>query len=601
MSGVAIIGKPNSGKSLLFNTLTGLNQKVTNFPGITVDIKKGMHEDVELIDFPGMYSFNSTTKDESVAIKKFEQFLNEKKISLVLCVLDATNLKASLTIGIDILKRANESGITTVFALNLMDEIESNKLSIDIDSISQELNSKIFPVSAKTGLGLAELKKYLIAKDYSNFNKILKSEETSFKQAQKISDNFGIKTDVLFLKQTRLDKFFLSPVLGLFSFILIMLILFQSIFTWSVPFMDFIELIISNLGEFVTSFMGDGIVKDFTAEAIFGGIGSFLVFVPQIFFLTFIVSFLEDSGYLARAAMICHKPLKFFGLSGKSFIPFLTGHACAIPAIFAARTIGSPRRRFITILTVPLMSCSARLPVYALLISAIIPTTTYFGGFIGLQGISFFLLFALGIVMALVVAVLISKSKATQKISDAPFILELPSYRLPNIKTLIIKSLQTTWSFVAKAGGIIFTVTVIVWILGYFPNGAGHLDDSFLSYLGKVIEPFMAPLGLDWKYGVAILASFLAREVFVGTLGTLFGIEMADENMVDLVSSIQDSGITFASGLALLVFYAIALQCASTLAVMKKELGSWKAPIYIFIGYSVVAYILAFITYRLFV
>jgi len=330
-------------------------------------------------------------------------------------------------------------------------------------------------------------------------------------------------------------------------------------------------------------------------------VGSFLVFVPQIFFLTLIVGFLEDSGYLARAAMICHKPLKLFGLSGKSFIPFLTGHACAIPAIFAARTIDSSRRRFITILTVPLMSCSARLPVYALLISAIIPTNTYFGGLIGLQGIAFFLLFALGIVMALVVAVLLSTSKATQKFSDAPFILELPAYRLPSFKALILKSLQTTWSFVAKAGGIIFTVTVVVWILGYFPNGTGQLDDSFLSYLGKMIEPLMQPLGLDWKYGVAILTSFLAREVFVGTLGALFGIEMADENMVSLVSSIQESSITFASGLALLVFYAIALQCASTLAVMKKELGSYKAPVIIFIGYSLVAYILAFITYRLLV
>ncbi len=597
MSSVAIIGKPNSGKSLLFNTLTGLNQKVTNFPGITVDIKKGKYKDIELIDFPGMYSFNSTTKDENVAIEKFESFLSDKKISLVLCVLDATNLKASLTIGIDILKRSQKSGVTTVFALNLMDEIKSNDLSINVEGIEKQLNSKVFPISAKTGLGLYKLEEYLLAKDYSNSAAAI-STSSSYEQAKKISDEHGIKTDVLFLKQTKLDKFFLSPVLGLLSFAFIMLILFQSIFTWSVPFMDFIELIVSKSGEFVTSFMGDGLIKDFTSEAIFGGFGSFLVFVPQIFFLTLVVGFLEDSGYLARAAMICHKPLKFFGLSGKSFIPFLTGHACAIPAIFAARTIGSPRRRFITILTVPLMSCSARLPVYALLVSAIIPTTTYFGGLIGLQGISFFLLFALGIVMALVVAILLSKSKATQKISDAPFILELPSYRLPNFKALIIKSLQTTWSFVAGAGGIIFTVTVVVWILGYFPNGAGHLDDSFLSYLGKLIEPFMEPLGLDWKYGVAILASFLAREVFVGTLGTLFGIEMADENMVDLVSSIQDSGITFASGLALLVFYAIALQCASTLAVMKKELGSWTAPIYIFIGYSVVAYILAFITYR---
>ncbi|MCJ8275656.1 MAG: hypothetical protein MJK18_02350, partial [Bdellovibrionales bacterium] len=268
---------------------------------------------------------------------------------------------------------------------------------------------------------------------------------------------------------------------------------------------------------------------------------------------------LEDSGYLARAAMICHRPLKFFGLSGKSFIPMLPGHACAIPAIYAARTVESPRRRFITILTVPLMGCSARLPVYALLIAAFIPSTTILGGLIGLQGLVFFSLYLLGILTALVVSLVISKTSMTQQ-SDSPFILELPPYRIPNLRPLISRSLQSSWQFVSKAGSIIFTVTLVVWVLGYFPNGSGQLDSSWLAYLGRAIEPALQPIGLDWKYGVAVLTSFLAREVFVGTLGTMFGIEGADENMGGLIESLQDSPLTLASGVALLVFYAIALQ-----------------------------------------
>ncbi len=601
MSCLAIIGKPNCGKSLLFNSLTGLNQKVTNFPGVTVNLKKGQFQGVELIDFPGMYSFSSTNKDESIAVSKFSNFLSEKKLSLVICVLDATNLQASLTIGLDIQKKSNSLGVATVFVLNMMDEIEKNNLSIDIEGISKKLNTKIFPVSAKTGFGLSDLRKFISSQNYlfsipqNNFS------ESSYQLSKNISDNFGIQSDVLFLRQNKLDQFFLSPVLGFVSFFAIMLLLFQSIFSWSVPFMDLIESLIGQASSGVQGYLSEGIFRDFVGEALFGGVGSFLVFVPQIFFLTLIVSFLEDSGYLARAAMICHRPLKFFGLSGKSFIPFLTGHACAIPAIFAARTIASPRRRFLTILTVPLMSCSARLPVYALLISAVIPAKTYLWGMVGLQGLSFFMLYALGVTVALVVSFIFSKSKMTKKITDSPFIIELPAYRLPNLKSLLMKSGQATSSFVIKAGGIIFTVTIMVWLLGYFPEGPGQLSQSYLAYLGRFIEPFMEPLGLDWKYGVAILTSFLAREVFVGTLGTMFGIEGADENVASLVEHIQASGLTFASGFALLVFYAIALQCASTLAVMKKELGSYKIPTLIFIGYSVLAYVLAVVLYQIFI
>lgn len=591
---IAIIGKPNSGKSLLFNRLTGLNQKVTNFPGITVEVKQGRMDATDLFDFPGIYSFGAVTKDEVVAVDRFTQDVAGNKFKAVLCVLDATKLSASLRLGLEVQQRASQNGTPVVFALNMIDEIQDNNLQIRATDLARALNAKVIPVSARTGYGLQELQR-VITGEHKRVENI--TEVDYYKKAVELAKEYGPQTDVLFLKQNKIDKFLLSPVFGFVSFLLIMIVLFQAIFTWSVPFMDFIEEIVGNTGNYVSGLFSSVLVQDFLRDAIFGGVGSFVVFVPQIFFLTLIVGFLEDSGYLARAAMICHKPFKWFGLSGKSFIPLLTGHACAIPAIYAARTVESPRRRFLTILAVPLMSCAARLPVYALLISAFIPPVTFLGGLLGYQGVAFFAMYAFGIVVALIISLLVSKSKVNAG-EDLPFVLELPPYRLPHWKPLLRKSVQSAWSFISKAGVIIFTVSVVVWILGYFPNGAEHLDTSWLAYLGKLMEPVLEPLGLDWKYGVAILASFLAREVFVGTLGTMFGIESADENIEGLAQSIQASELGLASGVALLVIYAVALQCVSTLAVIKKELGSSKVPILLFFGYGLLAYLMAWVAYQ---
>ncbi|MCB0394264.1 MAG: ferrous iron transporter B, partial [Bdellovibrionales bacterium] len=331
-----------------------------------------------------------------------------------------------------------------------------------------------------------------------------------------------------------------------------------------------------------------------------GGFGSFLVFVPQIFVLTFIVGILEDSGYLARAAIICHRPLSWFGLSGKSFVPLLSGHACAIPAIMAARTIDSPKRRLLTQMVVPLMACSARLPVYSLFIAALIPSTTFLGGLIGYQGLAFFGIYAFSILVALIVSGITSKT-LFKKESDSPFVLELPPYRLPHWKPLLTRALSSAWKFITKAGAIIFTVTMVIWFLGYFPDGDGSLSTSYLSVIGKFVSPIFEPLGVDWKFSVAILTSFLAREVFVGTLGTLFGIEGADEDVTGLSDQLTSSGFSLASGFALLVFYAIAMQCVSTLAVMKKEMGGYRYPLIALTLYSVLAYVLAVVTYKILV
>jgi ferrous iron transport protein B len=331
--------------------------------------------------------------------------------------------------------------------------------------------------------------------------------------------------------------------------------------------------------------------------ALFGGIGTFVVFVPQIFILTFILGILEDSGYLARIAIICHKPLRLFGLSGKSFIPYLSGHACAIPAIYAARMIESPKKKLITILTVPLISCSARLPVYSLLIVAFIPDS-YLWGWLSLRGFTFFALFILGYFVAFVVSGFLSFTMNTNK-NDMPFVIELPSYRRPFLQPLLRRSLRSAWDFLSEAGPVIFVTTVVVWALGYFPNANGSLEGSWLESMAQWMEPLVRPLGLDWKFGVAILTSFVAREVFVGTLGTFYGIESADENVSGLAERLQQSQISTASGMALLVFYVVALQCVSTLAVIRKETGSNKIPVLLFIGYTLLAYVLAFVSYKI--
>ncbi|RLA57838.1 MAG: ferrous iron transporter B, partial [Gammaproteobacteria bacterium] len=335
-----------------------------------------------------------------------------------------------------------------------------------------------------------------------------------------------------------------------------------------------------------------------TSDALFGGIGAFLVFVPQIFVLTFVIGLLEDSGYMARAALICHKPLRVFGLTGKSFIPMLSGVACAIPAIYAARAIDSPRKRLLTYMAIPLMPCSARLPVYTLLIAAFIPSGTTLGGLVGWQGLAMFVIYFFGMFCGLLVTAVVSRT-SKDHYTDLPFVLELPPYRVPGLQPLLRNAWNRSKHFVTKAGKIIFTVTLVVWCLGYFPNYGADLGASWLGQIGRVIEPLFAPLGLDWRYGVAIFTSFLAREVFVGTLGTIFGIENADENMTPLVEQIQSSDMTIGSGVALLVFFAIALQCVSTMAILAKESGSGSLAIKMFAAYFLIAYIAALAVYQL--
>ncbi|GAB2931137.1 ferrous iron transporter B [Rheinheimera gaetbuli] len=601
MKRIILVGKPNSGKSLLFNQLTGLRQKVANFPGVTVELKSGRFEQYQLVDFPGAYSMSTLTRDEDIAVEKINQALLDQDTALIICNLDATRLQSSLMFGLQMQALAQQYGKTLVFALNMIDDVARFGHQIDVAGLSRDLDAPVFALSAKTLEGIAEFKTAVLqlATEATSDNRPQAKAVTldygvQMKQSRALASLYGMPATVVLKKQNVIDGFMLNNVSGGMAFLLVMFLLFQSIFTFAAPLMNAVEQAIGATATTLTGLTGPGMLADFLNDAIFGGLGSFLVFVPQIMVLTLIIGMLEDSGYLARAALICHKPLSYFGLSGRSFIPYLSAHACAIPAILSARTIESPRKRLITMLTLPLMSCSARLPVYALLVAVLIPDTRYLGGIVNLQGVAFFGLYLFGIVTALLVSLLLSRfSLDSDEKSDMPFILELPSYRLPHWKPLLLRVLSSAKQFVLRAGPVIFAVSLVIWLLGYFPTTAGGLQQSYLGVIGQWIEPLFAPMGLDWRYGVAILMSFLAREVFVGALGTLFGMDGADENIAGLAANIQADGLAFGAGMGILLFYVVALQCVATVATLKAETGSTRLVSALVLGYGMLAYLLA--------
>ncbi|RVU37570.1 ferrous iron transporter B [Rheinheimera riviphila] len=606
MKRIILVGKPNSGKSLLFNQLTGLRQKVANFPGVTVELKTGRFDAFELVDFPGTYSMSTLSRDEDIAVEKINQALLDDNTALIICNLDATRLESSLVFGMQMLALARRFNKKMLFALNMIDEVERFGHHIDVNALAADVGCPVAALSAKTLQGISEFKQQALAlanaptvpaepmNEATTANIAADTPVNPLVQSRKLAAKYGIKASIVLKTQNRIDAFMLNNVSGSIAFLLVMFLLFQSIFTFATPLMDGVENALGALAQAITGMIGPGMLSDFLNDAIFGGLGSFLVFVPQIMVLTLIIGLLEDSGYLARAALICHRPLSYFGLSGRSFIPYLSAHACAIPAIMAARTIESPRKRLITMLTIPLMSCSARLPVYALLISVLIPQQQYLGGLINLQGVAFFSLYLFGILTALLVSFVLSRTANDDAKSDMPFILELPTYRLPHWKPLIHRVVQSAKQFIYRAGPVIFVVSLVIWTLGYFPSDAGGLEYSYLGQIGHFIEPLFTPLGIDWRYGIAILMSFLAREVFVGALGTLFGIEGADENIAGLAANIQQDGLAFGAGIGILLFYVVALQCVATVATLKAETGSTKLVLGLVAGYGALAYLLAF-------
>ena len=606
-----VIGVPNSGKSLLFNRLTGLNQKVANFVGATVEVKSSVAKNfrhIRIFDFPGTYTLNAVTDEEESAVAAFRKYISAESQTPVICVVDSTRLEQSLFFALQVMRECKKEGVRMIIAANMVDLYKIKKMSFPSAKLSKLIGCDVVGLSAKTGEGLSELTRYfqqsqnlgLLSDDQLKISSKIQtlSDEEISNLASSLSLEISEGKNDFHSRQSQFDSLLLKSSLGTVFFFFLMYLIFQAIFTWSGPLMDATEYGIESLKDFSLAYVSEGFVYDFLSDAIFGGFGSFVVFVPQIFILTFLVGLLEDSGYLSRAAILCHRPLRYFGLTGKSFIPLLSGVACAIPGVMAARTIDSPLRRYLTYFAVPLMPCSARLPVYTLLIAALIPASQSFGGIIGLQGLVMFAIYILSIFAALFITALISKFVLKEK-SDSPFILEMPPFRRPSMSSIFRNSFLRAKDFLIKAGPTIFAVTVVIWFLGYFPNYGKDLSESYLGMMGQFIEPIFTPLGLDWRYGVAIISSFLAREVFVGTLGTLFGLGDASENVSDLALQVQQNGLSFASAVSLIVFFAIAMQCVSTLAVLKKETGTWKLPTQIFVLYTVLAYFFAFISYQL--
>ena len=598
---ILLVGAPNSGKSALFNRLTGLKHKVANYPGITIDVGTGSliaNPEVTLWDFPGTYSLNAVSGEEQVAISSLRAALQDSEDAMVAMVLDATRLEKGLTYCLQVAREAATAGKPFVVLLNMMDLIESDDLELDVSGLSAALGVPVYPVSARTGAGMSNAEQALQKAEQTLAPWAETPDALIAGTAQQIAERFAPKGDLLVRRQARLDQWLLGTVSGGLFFVVIMTLFFQAIFTWAAPLMDGVEAGVIAIGSAVASILPEGTVADFVNDAIFGGLGAFLVFVPLVFILTLIIGALEDSGYLARAALICHRPLSVFGLSGKSFVPLLSGVACAIPAIYATRTMSSMQERLLTYVAIPLMPCSARLPVYALLIAILIPNETALGGLIGWQGLAMSAIYFFGISTALTVAAVVGRMGKGDR-TGQPFVLELPAYRIPQARTIFSTALNRAGHFVRKAGSVIFAVTVVVWFLGYFPNGGEDLSSSWLATLGRFIEPVFSPLGLDWRYGVAVIASFLAREVFVGTLGTIFGIESADEDPAPLVDQITASGLTVASGAALVVFFTIALQCVSTVTLLAREAKSARFAITLMGGYLVLAWCGAFGVYSL--
>lgn len=597
MNHVFLVGRPNVGKTYIFNKLSGENQKVANFSGATTRRKDStLDAHTKLIDLPGIYSLTPQTEDEKVSVKALTQSAPD---DLVCIVIEALKLQSGLPLALQVIEFATQNLKPVVLILNMVDEAQKHAVEIDSEVFSKKLGVPVFLTSAKTGTGIDKVKEFIKNRQWS-------TPQTSWAapKDQMIDELIreGVKGDILkgLDFQKRVDRFFLSPFLGSLFFLFLTFLIFQSIFTWATPLMDLVELSLNQLGLWASNYITTPTLKSFTENAIFAGFGSFLVFTPQIFVLTAIVGFLEKSGYMARATIICHKFLSFFGLNGKSFIPYMTGHACAIPAIYAARSIENPWIRNLTILTVPLTACSARIPVYALLIRVLVPDQTIFLGLLGLQGLAFFSLYFFGIFMALTVSGLIDafarfKQKTSTK-SNRFFIMELPPYRMPRFDEVIIKGLQTTWSFIRNAGPIIFMVNAAIWVLSYFPAGENGFDQSYMVQIGKAIEPVFAPLGLNWIHGVAILMSFLAREVFVSTLGLLYGFQSDD--LDQLVEQLPMQDLSTEAGIALLVFFAIALQCASTVGALSKETLKKSWPYMALVGYLILAYGVAFIIYQ---
>ena len=624
---VALAGNPNAGKTTLFNALTGLSQKVANYPGVTVERKTGVwHADgktMELIDLPGLYSLDATSLDEQIASDVLlGKVAGVQKPDAVIAVVDATNLERNLYL----VTQLFEFGVPVVVALTMIDLFEKQKHEIDVQRLSKLLKVPVVAVDASEGRGIDELAEKVAeaiampraapaiadeteganAKIFARYAFISDAVQKTVKHNDKAAHD----------RSEKIDKVLTHRVFGLAILVGVLLLVFQAIFSWAEVPMHLLEVGFGAVGDAARAQLPEGILADLVVDGIIAGVGGILVFLPQILLLFLFISILEDTGYMARAAFLMDKLMSRFGLHGKAFLPLMSSFACAIPGIMATRTIENQRDRFATILIAPFMSCSARLPVYTLMIGAFFTGQTVLG-FISLGAVLMLAMYALGILVAVIVGFILKKTLLSSK--PAPFVMELPPYRMPDLRTVFQNMLTRAWLFVKRAGTVILAISIILWALAYFPRTEAvpttegvpaaetvQLQNSYAGQLGHLIEPVIQPLGFDWKIGVALIASFAAREVLVSTLSIIYNVGSEEtEESPTLISAIKDAkderGKTVwtpLTALTLMVFFVLAMQCMSTLAIVRRETNSWRWPIFQFAFMTVIAYFAAFVTYQ---
>jgi ferrous iron transport protein B len=689
---VALIGNPNTGKTSVFNQLTGLNQQVGNYPGITVEKKIGFCKlpnniNANILDLPGTYSLNASSIDENVVIELLLNRNDKLFPDVALLITDVENLKRNLLLFTQI----KDLEIPTILVINMADRMKYKGISLDIPLLEEKLKTKVALVSSRKGQGIEDLKNlivnyksistepclnassidpvyfenlrktfpnqllyklWLVITQDVNFlnldrNEIRGSFTKSHADLKRLQQKETIKryqfiNDVLKEGQqidtanaedfrSQLDRVLTHKFWGYVIFFLILSVIFQSIFDWSKIPMDLIDGAFANLSAMANEKLPAGVLTNLIAQGIIPGIGGILIFIPQIAFLFMFISILEESGYMSRVVFLMDKIMRRFGLSGKSVVPLISGTACAIPAIMATRNIENWKERLITILVTPFTTCSARLPVYAIIIALVIPDQ-YVLGIINLQGLTLMLLYLIGFGSAIFSAYLLNKVLKIK--GKTYFVIEMPNYKLPLLKNVFINVIEKTKAFVLGAGKIILAISIVLWFLA--SNGPGEnfnnaeniikeknnasplsqfnldnevasqkLENSYIGLMGKSIEPAISPLGYDWKIGIAVISSFAAREVFVGTLATIYSVgDTGNDNTIKNKMQAEINPVTgkkvfnFASGVSLLLFYAFAMQCASTLAITKKETNSWKWPLAQLIFMSSLAYVVALLAYQ---
>lgn len=682
---IAIVGNPNCGKTTLFNALTGMRQKVGNYPGVTVEKKEGKillgnGTEASLLDLPGTYSLLANSPDEKIVSDVlFGKIPKTPVPDAIICVVDATNIERNLYLVSQIL----DLGFPVVIALNMYDVAQQEDVHIDIKKLGITLGIPCIPTVASKGMGVKELLAAIplankgtkrahhwelpreVEAEYAELVGLLQTNDklhlsiaqheaqnllSTAKQIESFSTSFshetlshvkqdharlegmGINRHSIFVESRykwihqifkstvthkrkskksihdKIDEIVTHRVWGFIIFFVLMGVMFQTIFAWANFPMELIGIGFDRLGNSVGSIIPPGDLHDLIVNGAIGGVGAVITFLPQILFLFLFLGLLEDTGYMARAAFIMDRVMSKVGLHGKSFIPLLSSFACAIPGIMATRTIENQRDRLVTILVAPLMSCSARLPVYTLLIASFIPNTLLFG-FVGLPALVVISMYLLGLSSALLMAFIFKNTLL--KGMRPPFILELPPYRMPSLKNTLLHMWERSVLFLKRAGTIILGVSIILWFLATYPKledgtPSEKLAHSFVGRAGHFIEPAIKPLGFDWKIGIGILSSLLQREVFVSTLGTIYNIENADDSSTSLRQQIQQdvdpaTGLptfTALTAVCIMVYYVLAMQCMSTIAVVKRETNGWKWPVFQFSYMTVLAYIGTFITYR---